>query len=549
MVAKKNKKGRTAPAYTPEERLKVVKLFLEEGYTAAQVAAEFKIAKSSLSAWVKRYREGGPSGLLSKPHHGKSSSDRRPSPAKAQILAHKKANPDHGAKRISQIFRRILGLKVSTHEIRETLREESLLKPPPKVKPRNDPKPRFFERATPNQMWQTDIMTFRLAGQNAYLIGFMDDYSRYITGLGAYRAQNAENVLETFKIAFGEYGIPKELLSDNGRQYHNWRGTTKFEKLLGTHRIKHIRSAPHHPQTLGKIERFWQTIQQEFLFKCQFESFENFRERLNAWVKFYNFKRPNQGIAGMCPADRYFEIRHELKKTLSKTIEENVQELALRGGPKNPFYMVGRLGNQNVAILAEKGKLTMHVDDPGRPEGRSIECVLDGEITENTPKININAGEIENVQANGKNNEAGFKNDIVQVESNGNSHSSDSGAGVEAVAAAEEPRIVAGIEMQGGSRAVDENSKRECTLSGIGDSASSAGTLGESGVGGHVAAIGTASPDAGNSGDRAAETLGIAAETSSDQASGTRNAVEAPAEKTANNLKCAVIDINFSITV
>ena len=48
---------------------------------------------------------------------------------------------------------------------------------------KNAAKPRFFERSRPNQLWQSDIMTFRLGGKNAYLIGYLDDYSRYITGL------------------------------------------------------------------------------------------------------------------------------------------------------------------------------------------------------------------------------------------------------------------------------------------------------------------------------------------------------------------------------
>jgi transposase InsO family protein len=74
-------------------------------------------------------------------------------------------------------------------------------------------------------MWQSDIMTFRLAGKNAYLIGYLDDYSRYITGLGFYRSQTAEHVIETYRCAVGEYGVPKELLTDSGRQYTNWRGT------------------------------------------------------------------------------------------------------------------------------------------------------------------------------------------------------------------------------------------------------------------------------------------------------------------------------------
>ena len=47
-----------------------------------------------------------------------------------------------------------------------------------------------------------------------------------------YRSQTAENVIETYRRAVGEYGVPKEMLTDNGRQYTNWRGTTRFEKEL-----------------------------------------------------------------------------------------------------------------------------------------------------------------------------------------------------------------------------------------------------------------------------------------------------------------------------
>ena len=60
-------------------------------------------------------------------------------------------------------------------------------------------------------------------------------------------------------------------------------------------------------------------------------------------------------------------------------IEENLLELALRGKPKSPFYMVGRLGDQNVAIRAEKGKIHMHVDDPDRIEGKVLEYDLNQE--------------------------------------------------------------------------------------------------------------------------------------------------------------------------
>ena len=114
----------------------------------------------------------------------------------------------------------------STSTVHATLSKANLTTPP-KVKPKRNPgKPRFFERATPNQLWQSDICTFRLGGKNACLPGFIDDYSRYITGLGLYRSQTAENLLEVSCLAMGEYGVPKEMLTDNGRQYTNWRGTT-----------------------------------------------------------------------------------------------------------------------------------------------------------------------------------------------------------------------------------------------------------------------------------------------------------------------------------
>jgi hypothetical protein len=211
-------------------------------------------------------------------------------------------------------------------------------------------------------MWQSDICTFRLGGQNAYLIGFMDDYSRYMTGLGLYRSQTAENVLEVYRRARGEYGVCKEMLTDNGRQYTNWRGKTRFEQELKKDRIRHIKSRPHHPMTLGKMERFWKTIYLEFLSRAQFGSFEDAGERIKQWVKYYNHKRPHQGIGGLCPADRYFEIQSELRKTIEQGIQDNLLEMALRGKPRLPFYMVGRMEGQSVVLRAEKGRLRLSVE-------------------------------------------------------------------------------------------------------------------------------------------------------------------------------------------
>ncbi|MBI5640018.1 MAG: transposase [Nitrospirae bacterium] len=68
----------------------------------------------------------------------------------------------------------------------------------------------------------------------------------------------------------------------------------------------------------NKIERFWKTICIEFLSRTQFQSFEEAVERVRQWMKYYNHKRPHQGIGGLRPADRYFEIQNELRKTIEQ---------------------------------------------------------------------------------------------------------------------------------------------------------------------------------------------------------------------------------------
>jgi transposase InsO family protein len=364
MSVKKNKNKSKTGAYSYDFRLRAVKLHLEEGYEISMLSEELGIGKSTLSLWIRNYRKTGEDGLRHPSYWRKKSPvPKVPEAVKEKIVELKKESPKSGVKRISQVLKRFFFMGASPETVRKTLHEAELMEPPSRKKPqRNIQKPRFFERATPNQLWQSDIMCFRLAGRNAYIIGYIDDYSRYITGLGLYRSQTAEHVIETYRKAISEYGVPKEMLTDNGRQYTNWRGTTRFEKELSKDRIKHIKSRPHHPMTLGKIERFWKTLLEEFLYRAQFTSFENACERLAIWLKYYNHKRPHQGINGLCPADRFFEIQHELKKALDAGVAENALELALRGKPVDPFYMVGRMGEQNVVIRAEKGKVRMMVD-------------------------------------------------------------------------------------------------------------------------------------------------------------------------------------------
>src|SRR5512143_1510500 len=358
----KGKENRYGKRYGLEFKLRCVKLRLEEGLPIALLSKEAGASKDVIRRWAKAYQERGEAGLRNEAV-AVGSRRKLPGPVREKIVEIKKREPPFGVKRISHLLRRAFFLSASPETVRRTLREESLIVPSKKKPRHNITRPRFFERSTPNQLWQADIFTFRLGGRYAYLIGFVDDYSRYVVGLELYRSQTADQVLEVYRRAVGEYGVPKEMLTDQGRQYTTWRGSTRFERELGKDRVRHIKSRPHHPMTLGKIERFWKTIYEEFLVRAQFGSFEEAQERVRQWLQYYNHKRPHQGIGGLCPADRYFEIQAELRKTMEQGIAENVLEMALRGKPREPFYMVGRMEGQSVVLRAEKGKLRLMVDD------------------------------------------------------------------------------------------------------------------------------------------------------------------------------------------
>jgi transposase InsO family protein len=372
-------------SFPPEFRLRAVRMCVEEGRTQAEVAGLLDISINTLNNWMLNYRRGGgvDAPLFRSPATPRGVAGERPrlpEPVREQIVALKQANLGWGVRRIAQVLRRWFLMQASPETVRRTLHKEQLIAPAPQRPKRNPSKPRFFERATPNQMWQSDIFCFRLGGNNAYLIAFMDDYSRFIVGIDLFRSQTAQAVIEVYRRAAAEFGVPKEMLTDNGRQYAAWRGSSRFQNEMAKDRVSHIRSRPHHPMTLGKVERFWNSIWGEFLGRAQFDDFEQARERIRLWVQHYNHKRPHQGIGGMCPADRFFEIQHELRKTIEEGIRDNTLEMALRGRPQAPFYMVGRMQGQSVVLRAEKGKLKLRVDGEEQTTNHELEYDIQTEI-------------------------------------------------------------------------------------------------------------------------------------------------------------------------
>src|SRR4030066_142747 len=166
---------------------------------------------------------GKGSGMMENVEGGKRRGRRRqgelPGRVGEKIVEIKKREPFFGVQRIAHLLRRVFFLSASPETVRRTLQEESLIVPSRKKHSSNITRPRFFERSTPNQMWQGDIFTFRLGGRYAYLVGMVDDYSRYMVGLELYRSQTADRGIGVYRRAVGGYGGPQEGLTGRGGQY------------------------------------------------------------------------------------------------------------------------------------------------------------------------------------------------------------------------------------------------------------------------------------------------------------------------------------------
>ena len=369
---KKKRVMRHAGPYTPEQRRQAVEAYLKSGMTQKDFAKTWGTSQGSLFNWVKAYQEEGPKALEGASLRRDAKKRGRKglaAPIKNEITAIKRSNPDFGTKSVRNFLWRFSGLKVSDGAVRKTLREADFPPVAPKTRQRRTrkkPKVQRFERARAMQLWQTDITSFVLArhSQRVYLTVFMDDYSRYVVSWSLALQQTKEFVMETLLAGISHFGKPEEVLTDQGRQYFSWRGKSDFRKLLKKQGIEHVVARAHHPETVGKCERFWETVGEEFWSRVEPQELNDARERFAQYVNHYNHFRPHQGIDGMTPADRFFGAAADVRKAIEDTISKNALKIALGEAPRKPVFLIGQIGETPVSLHGKKGKLVLQT-----PEG------------------------------------------------------------------------------------------------------------------------------------------------------------------------------------
>jgi len=341
------------PTLTAEQRLLLLDTWQRSKLPAADFAALVGLSRHTLYEWKRKFAAHGPAGLMDRPRGGARGSQ-LPDLTKRTILMLKETNPSWGCQRISDMLVRGPALPASASAVARVLHEAGYELEEVATHPHPD-KVRHFERAKPNQLWETDLFTFVLKRQNrrVYLVAFMDDHSRFITGYGLHASQSSALVLEVLRAALLSYGTPEEILTDNGSQYVTWRGKSAFSKELEKRGIRQVVAAPRRPQTLGKIERFWGTLWRECLESAVFVDLGDAQKRIGHFIDHYNFQRVHAGIDGLVPADRYFGAAAEVKQALQARVAANALTLARHGVPKAPLYLTGQVGGKPVSIHAE----------------------------------------------------------------------------------------------------------------------------------------------------------------------------------------------------
>ena len=154
-----------------------------------------------------------------------------------------------------------------------------------------------WQRNHVNSLWQMDTSDQKIEGK--YCFAVIDDCSRYCLGLFALNRVSTNIIIHLLDTLFKIHGKPREILTDNGNIFGLKSKHSKFDRALNRRGIRHIRTAIHSPTTSGKIERFFQTLDKEFIF-CNKDA-ELFRMR-------YNHLRPHTSLEKKCPADVYFDF-------------------------------------------------------------------------------------------------------------------------------------------------------------------------------------------------------------------------------------------------
>ena len=282
------------------------------GAPVAEVARRFGVSRQAVHGWLGRYEREGLAGLADhsrRPLHQPRQLD---AGIEALICRMRGLHPRWGPRRLLfELGKAEVTPLPSRSTVYRVLVRHQLVPARRRKRRRQDYK--RWQREEPMQLWQMDITgsVFLADGTELKLISGIDDHSRFCVIAAVARRATARAVCRAFIAAMRAYGIPDEVLTDNGKQFTGRFGKPRpaevlFERICRKNGIKQLLTKPYSPTTTGKVERWHQTLQTDFLDDAApFASIEAAQAAVDAWRQVYNTARPHQSLDMATPAERF----------------------------------------------------------------------------------------------------------------------------------------------------------------------------------------------------------------------------------------------------
>jgi len=305
------------------EKMEIITIVEQSQLSVKETLKELGIARSTFYQWYKLYVEKGYEGLASNPVVRRGFWNQVPLQEKQQIVTLALERPDLSCRELAWHITDQQKWFVSESTVYRILKSRGLV---------TTPAYRLLEAADHfvnpttaiNQLWQTDFTYFKIQGWGWYYLStVMDDYSRYILSwqlCPTMQAIDAERTLQkAMQVAALAEGQRPRVLTDNGSAFVSKHLREYFDKQ----EIKHVKCAPYHPMTQGKIERYHRSMKNLLLLEFYYLP-QELEQRIEEWVEHYNQYRYHESLDNLTPADIFFGRKQEKLK-----LREKIKQLTI----------------------------------------------------------------------------------------------------------------------------------------------------------------------------------------------------------------------------
>jgi len=313
--------------YPATEKLEIIRLVEQSHLPVRRTLAQIGVPPATFYRWYDLYQTGGPEALEDRSPKPGRVWNRIPDEVRSRIVQLALDEPELSPRELAVQFTDTESYFVSEASVYRLLKAHDLISSPAfiVIKAADE----FRDKTTaPNQLWQTDFTYLKVIGWGwFYLSTILDDYSRYIVAWKLCTTMKAGDVTDTLELALKASGCDQatvfhkpRLLSDNGSSYISG----DLAEWLDDRSMEHVRGAPYHPQTQGKIERWHQTLKNRILLENYYLP-GDLEAQIDAFVAHYNHRRYHESLGNLTPADVYFgrgqTILIEREKIKRKTLE------------------------------------------------------------------------------------------------------------------------------------------------------------------------------------------------------------------------------------